>query len=213
MPSSSDSSQMPPVLDANQIQSSSDSNDMPPSLDANQMLSSTKYSEDSSQSSSYNSIYLSISDKVSVASPQHADQDNTTKETPKLVQSENQFQDASAKVDSSKLTCENQIKTDNSGQNISTIQPTLPNTNLPSPPLNSLQLVCTIDTNQQTTSTVELPRSESTKNIDLSTLSTVLDDGKNKEEKAIIVSNDEIEEKTKTNSDNKPQNTSKFILE
>lgn len=172
----------------------------------NQMPSSSKSSEDCSQSSSYKSINSSISDKMSGASPQHAVQGNSNNASPKLVQSENQCQTSSAKVCNSKLTLENKIKTDNGGQTISTIQPTLPKTN--SPPINSQQTLCTSDTNQQTTATVGLPRSESIKNIDLSTLSSVLDDGKNKEEKSIVAPNELIEEKSKSNSEHRPQNTS-----
>lgn len=168
----------------------------------NQLPSSSKSSEDCSQSSSYKSINSSISDKTSGASPQHEVQDNSNNASPKLVQSENQCQNASTKEYNSKLTLENKMKTDGSGQAISKFQPTY------SPPINSQQMLCTTDTNQQTTTTLGLPKSESTDNIDLSTLSTVLDDGKNKEEKSTDVSNDLIEEKSTSNSDLRPQNTS-----
>ncbi|CAI6357219.1 unnamed protein product [Macrosiphum euphorbiae] len=137
-----------------------------------QMPSSSKSSEDCSQSSSYKSINSSSSDKMSGTSPQHAVEDNSNNASPKLVQSENQCQNASTK----ELTLENKIQPDN-------------------------------NTNPQTTATLEIPKSESTKNIDLSTLSTVLDDGKNKEEKSTVLSNDLIEEKSKSNSDHRPQNT------
>lgn len=173
----------------------------------NQMPSSSKSSEDCSQSSSYKSINSSISDKMSGASPQHAVQGSSNNASPKLVQSENQCQNGSTQVCNPKLTTfENKIKTDNDGQTISTIQPTLPKTY--SPPINSQQTLCTTDTNQQTTATLELPKNESTKNIDLSTLSSVLDDGKNTEEKSIVVSNELTEEKLKSNSHHKLQNTS-----
>lgn len=162
------------------------------------MPSSSKSSEDCSQSSSYKSINSSSSDKMSGTSPQHAVEDNSNNASPKLVQSENQCQNASTK----ELTLENKIQPDNSEQTISTLQPTY------SPPINSQQMLCTTDTNPQTTATLEIPKSESTKNIDLSTLSTVLDDGKNKEEKSTVLSNDLIEEKSKSNSDHRPQNTS-----
>jgi len=169
------------------------------------MPSSSKSSEDCSQSSSYKSISSSISDKMSGASPQHAVQDNSNNASPKLVQSENECQNASAKEHNSKPTPENKIKIDNSGQTISTFQPTLSKTN--SSPISSQQILGTTDTNQQSTTTLELPKSESTKNIDLSALSTVLDDEKNKEEKPGM-SNDLIEENSKSNSDHSPQNTS-----
>ncbi|KAE9544096.1 hypothetical protein AGLY_001785 [Aphis glycines] len=171
----------------------------------NQMPSSSKSSEDCSQSSSYKSINSSISDKVSGASPQHAVQGSSNNASPKLVQSENQCQNGSAQVCNLKLTFENKIKTDNDVQTISTTQPTLPKTY--SPPINSQQTLCTTDTKQQTTATLGLPKNESTKNIDLSTLSSVLDDGKNTEEKSIVVSNELTEEKLKSNSHHKPQNT------
>jgi len=166
------------------------------------MPSSSKSSEDCSQSSSYKSINSSSSDKMSGASPQHAVEDNSNNASLKLIQSENQCQNDSTKEFNPKLTLENKIQPDNSGQIISTLQPTY------SPPINSQKMLCTTDTNQQTTDTLELPKSESTKNIDLSTLSTVLDDGKNKEEKSTVLSNDLIEEKSKSNSDHRPQNTS-----
>jgi len=161
------------------------------------MPSSSKSSEDCSQSSSYKSINSSISDKMSGTSSQHAVEDNSNNASPKLVQSEN----ASTKEYYSKLTLENKMKTDSSGQSISKFQPTY------SPPINSQQMLCTTDANQQTTSTLGLPKSESTKNIDLSTLSSVLDDGKNKEEESTVMSNEIIEEKSTCSSDHKPQNT------
>jgi len=166
------------------------------------MPSSSKSSEDCSQSSSYKSINSSSSDKMSRASPQHAVEDNSNNASSKLVQSENQCQNASTKEFNSKITLENKIQPDNNEQTISTLQSTY------SPPINSQQIHCTTDTNNQTTATLELPKSETTKNIDLSTLSTVLDDGKNKEEKSTVLSNDLIEEKSKSNSDHRPQNTS-----
>jgi len=166
------------------------------------MPSSSKSSEDCSQSSSYKSMNSSISDKMSGTSPQHSVQDNSNNASPKLVQSENQCQNTSTKEYNSKLTLENKMKTDDSGQTKSTCQP------IYSPPINSQKTLCTTDTNQQTTVTLELSKSESTKNIDLSTLSTVLDDGDNKEEKSTAESNDLIEEQSKSNSDHKPQNTS-----
>jgi len=175
----------------------------------NQMPSSSKSSEDCSQSSSYKSINSSISDKMSGSSPQHAVQGSSNNASPKLVQSENQCQNGSAQVCNPKLTLENKMNTDNDGQTISTTQPTLPKTY--SPPINSQQTPCIADTNQQTTATLGLPKNESTKNIDLSTLSSVLDDGKNTEEKSIVVPNELTEEKLKSNSHHKPQNTSNLF--
>lgn len=166
------------------------------------MPSSSKSSEDCSQSSSYKSINSSISDKMSGASPQHAVQDNSNNASPTLVQSENQCQNASTKEYNSKLTLENKMKTDDNGQTISKLQPTC------SSPINSQQMLQTTDTNQQTITTLGLPKSESTKTIDLSTLSTVLDDEKNKEEESTVMSNEIVEEKSTSSSDHKQQNTS-----
>lgn len=169
----------------------------------NQLPSSSKLSEACSQSSSC--INSSISDKES-ASSQTEIHTNTTYTSPKTVQSITQFPNSNAKPYTSKFTPEIKTKADNSVQAISKGQPTLPKT-LCSSPANSQQTL-SLDSNPQTMTLKGPSRNEPKNNIDLSSLSAVLDDGENKDEKSVVVLNDTSDENSKSNIDQNPQNTS-----
>lgn len=123
-----------------------------------------------------------------------------------MVPTTTQFQNSGVKANNSKFTPENKTKPDNSVQTNSKFQPALSKSS--SPPPNSQQLLCT-DTKPQTTTFVGLPMNESSKTIDLSSLSAVLEE-KNKEETSTAVMNDITDDKSK--SDHKPQNTSMYFI-
>lgn len=171
----------------------------------NQIPSSSKSSETPNPSSS--STNSSVSDKVSTAS-QLAVQNISTYANSKTVQSTPQFQNTGAKVFNSKLTTENKTKSDNGVQTVSKFQPTLQKTY--SPPMNSQQTHST-DTKPQITAYKGSSRNESTKSIDLSSISNALEDVKHKDEKSTVLSNDTTDEKSKSNSDHKPQTTSNIF--
>lgn len=148
----------------------------------NQLPSSSKLSEACSQSSSC--INSSISDKES-ASFQTEIQTNLAYTSPKTVQSTTQFPNTNAKPYTSKFTPETYTKPDNSIQAISKVQPTLPKT-LSSSPVNPQQTL-SVDTKPQTMTLKGPSKNEPPKNIDLSSLSAVLDDGGNKDENSVVL--------------------------
>lgn len=173
----------------------------------NQIPSSSISSEAFNQSS-YKSINSTMLDKVSAASPPPVVQTNLTSTGSKTVQSITQFQNSSSKTYNLKFTAEDKTKPDSSVQTATKFPPTFPE--IYSPPMN-LQQSQNTDINSQTTTFKGPVKNEPTKTIDLSSLSAVLEDGKNKEEKSIVVSNDVIEEKSKLSSDHKPQNSSNLF--
>lgn len=194
-----------PVLVNSSTNSSNQIESMPETH--NQIPSSSKSSETSNQSSSLPN--LPVSDKVSTASQPEV-QNNSTFANSKTIQSSPQFQNAGAKVFNSKLTTENKTKSDNGVQTVSKYQPPLQKTY--SPPMNSQQTHGTTDSKPQITAFKGSPRNDSTKSIDLSSISNVLEDVKNKDEKSAAMSNDTTDEKSKSNSDHKQQTTSNLFI-
>lgn len=172
------------------------SNENVPVLDIpKQTPSSSKSMEACNENNAYKKTDLSISDKVPAASSQPEVQNNVNYSNSKTVQPTTQLQNAGAKV----YTSENKINSNNSVQTDPKGQPTLPKTYSP-PPMNSQKTPC-IDTK-------EASINEPTKNIDLSSLSAALNDGKIEEEPSTVVSNDVINETSISSSDQKLQDTS-----
>lgn len=174
----------------------------------NQIPSSSKSSSETSNQNSSLTDNSSVLDKVSTTS-QPPVQNNLTYANSKTVQSTPQLQNAGAKVFNSKSTTENKTKsTDNGVQAVSKFQPPLQKTY--SPPMNSQQ-THSADSKSQAATFKGSSRNESTKSIDLSSISNALEDVKNKDEKSPILSNDTADEKSKSNSDHKPQTTSNLF--
>lgn len=172
----------------------------------NQIPSSSISSEACNKSSSHKTI-----DSTSLelaASPQPAVQTDLNYSGSKIVQPTTQFRNSGVKTYNLKLTAENKTKPENNVQTASKFHSTLPKTY--SPPMN-LQQSQSTDINLQTVTIKGPVRNEPTKTIDLSSLSAVLEDGKNNDEKSIVAANDVIEEKSKFSSDHNPQNTSSLF--
>lgn len=163
--------------------------------------SSSKSPETCNQGQSYNSTSSSVPDIVSTDSPLSVVQNNLTQTNKKTVKTA-EVQNSGAKAQNSKDISEKKMNSDDNDQKISNFQPALSKTN--SPTINSQENLCASTNSQITTS--KAPQKESVKPIDLSSLSAVLgDEEENKEKKSSAVS---IDEKLKSNSDQKQLNTS-----
>jgi len=142
----------------------------------------------------------SVLENASAISPLPAVQNNLSK----AKASANTLQ--STKVHNLKISSETKTKPDNNVQTVAKVQSTLPK--VYSIPTNSQQAKST-DTKLQTTKS-KTSVNEPTKTIDLSSLSAVLEDGKNKDDKSTII-NDATDKKH--TSDTNSQNTSTFTFQ
>lgn len=156
----------------------------------------SKSPESCNQNDSLKSVHL---DNVSTDSSTPAVQN--THESCNVVQS-TQLQASSEKACNSKCTSENKIVPDSSEETISKCQSTSPKTN--SPPTN-FQETSFVDISLQTNTVKPSSKNESSKTIDLSSLSAVLEDGQNKEKKHSSAPNNVTDEKLKSNPDQKEE--------
>lgn len=155
-------------------------------------------------------VSTTVVDKLSTVATQSAVQNNHT--SLKTVPSPTQFQSsAGEKVYDSKFIPENKMKPESSVQILPKFQPTLPQTY--SPPI-STQQPHSANTNPQTVITTNSKgpsKNESTKTIDVSSLSNVMGDITIKEGKSACVSNDVIEAKSTPKPDYTPQSSSNLL--
>lgn len=151
--------------------------------------SSSKCPESCNQNKSYNSSSSSVPDNVSTDSSSSAVQNNSHANK-KSVET-TVVQNAGAESLNSKVISENKINADDSEQNVPNTQEDLcANTKLP-------------------TTTSKTPSlKEPAKPIDLTSLSTALEDEENKEKKSSAMSNDLTDEKPKSNFDQKQLSSS-----
>lgn len=171
-------------------------------LESNSEIPPTSISSDAcSQSSSYKTTNSSISGKVSSASSRPAVESNPTVTNPQVAQSPTQVQSSDAQIGNSMLISGNKTKPENSGQSSSKCQSILPIT---SPTI--LQSNTCTDEKLPTTLKGSPSKNEPTKTIDLSSLSTALED-----EKSIVEPNKISEEKSESNPDQTLPNTSIYL--
>lgn len=143
-----------------------------------------------------------VPDNASIDSPQPAIQNNSTHTSSTPVHS-TQIQNSDEKTCPLKCIPENKKNLDDA-ENISNIQSTLPKTHLP--PKNSQETV-SVNTKLHINTSKPSSKNETTKSIDLSSLSTALENENNKEEKPIAASIISTDEKLKSNSVKKQQIT------
>lgn len=189
---------METVVKSNKPLSTNTTNESESILESNAQTPPTSISHDaSSHSSSYKTTNSSISDKLSSAS-QPAVQSNLTLTSPQAAQSPTQVPCSGAQIGNSIITSENKTKPEKICQSSSTCQSAIPITS----PTNIQINTCT-DSKPPITLKGSTSKNEPTKTIDLSSLSTVLED-----EKSIVKPNEVTDEKSRSNPDQIPPNTS-----
>lgn len=146
------------------------------------------------------------SDHVSIDSPPLAVQN--IHESSKVVKS-TELQVSGAKACNLKCTAENKLVLDNSELTVAKFQSTSLKTN--SPPLHSEEASC-VDTTLPKNTLKPSSKTELSKTIDLSSLSAVLEDGKNKGENPISALNNVIDEKLKYYPDQKEESLSNYFF-